>query len=204
MKGNDMRVALYARVSTKAQNPETQLLPLREYAKNRGFTDVTEYVDHGFSGSKDHRPALDKLMHDARARKIDAVLVWKFDRFARSVKHLVLALHEFNCIGIQFLSFTEQLDTSSALGQALFSIISAVGQLERDLIRERVKAGLDRARANGIKLGRRPKDVDVDRVLSMYDQLKSLRLVSKALGMSRALVHRTLRRHAPKPIPVAV
>jgi DNA invertase Pin-like site-specific DNA recombinase len=204
MEENNMRVALYARVSTKAQNPESQLLPLREYAKNRGFTDVTEYVDHGFSGSKDHRPALDRLMSDARARRLDAVVVWKFDRFARSVRHLVNALADLQHVNCQFLSLTENLDTSSPLGQALFSIVSAIGQLERDLIRERVKAGLDRARSSGIVLGRRPKPVNVELVLSTYQGLKSVRLVASALNMSRALVHRTLKRHARESVSVAV
>ena len=125
-----MRVGLYARVSTKSQNPETQLIPLREYTKNRGFLDVTEYVDIGISGSKDRRPALDRLMSDAKARRLDVILVWKFDRFARSVRHLVNALEEFRHLSVQFVSITEQIDTASPLGQALFSIVSAIGQLE--------------------------------------------------------------------------
>jgi len=199
-----MRVGLYARVSTKSQNPETQLIPLREYTKNRGFLDVTEYVDIGISGSKDRRPALDRLMSDAKARRLDVILVWKFDRFARSVRHLVNALEEFRHLSVQFVSITEQIDTASPLGQALFSIVSAIGQLERDLIRERVKAGLDRARSAGIVLGRRPKEVNVGQVLNSYEQTHSIRQTAAACGLSRALVFRTLKRNASRQVLVAV
>jgi len=115
---------------------------------------VREYVDVGESGAKDSRPRLNELMAAARKRQIDAVLVWRFDRFARSTKHLLLALEEFRSLGIQFVSYQENIDTSSPLGQALFTIVSAVAQLERDLIRERVNAGIRNARASGKHIGR--------------------------------------------------
>ena len=153
------RVAIYARVSTNEQSPELQLRDLRQYATARGLA-VSEYVDTGFSGAKQSRPALDRLMDDARKRQVDCVLVWRFDRFARSTKHLLLALEEFRSLGIQFISYQENIDTTSPLGQALFTIVSAVAQLERDLIRERVRAGLRNARAKGKKFGRPRVQVD--------------------------------------------
>ena len=117
-------------------------------------------MDEGISGTKDSRPALNELMNDAKQRRFDMVLVWRFDRFARSTKHLILALEEFKNLGIDFVSFQENIDTSSPLGSAIFTIISAVAQLERDIIAERVKAGLRRARENGKKLGRPAAKID--------------------------------------------
>ena len=139
---SNSRVAIYARVSTKDQSCEMQLRDLRSYCASRGFTHVREYVDIGESGAKDSRPELNRLMDHARKRQIDAVLVWRFDRFARSTKHLLLALEEFRSKGIQFISYQENMDTDSPLGQALFCIVAAVAQLERDLIRERVSSGI--------------------------------------------------------------
>jgi DNA invertase Pin-like site-specific DNA recombinase len=132
-----MRIGIYARVSTKDQSCELQVRDLRAYCTARGLDLVGEYVDVGQSGAKDSRPELNKLMDDARKRQFDAIVVWRFDRFARSTKHLLSALEEFRSLGIQFISYQENIDTSSALGQALFTIVSAVAQLERDLIRER-------------------------------------------------------------------
>ncbi len=148
------RVALYARVSTTDQSTDSQLLDLRRYVRERGWNSFKEYVDEGISGTKDSRPALNELMNDAKKRRFDVVLVWRFDRFARSTKHLILALEEFKNLGVDFISYQENIDTSSPLGSAIFTIISAVAQLERDIIAERVKAGLRRARENGKKLGR--------------------------------------------------
>ena len=137
-----MRIGIYARVSTKDQSCELQIRDLRTYCAARGFEAAREYIDVGQSGAKDSRPELNKLMDDARKRQFDAIVVWRFDRFARSTKHLLLALEEFRSLGIQFISYQENMDTSSPLGQALFTIVSAVAQLERDLIRERVTAGM--------------------------------------------------------------
>ncbi len=148
------RVAIYARVSTFDQSTETQLLDLRRYATDRGWRIYQEYCDNGVSGTKGSRPALDQLMDEAKKRRFDAVLVWRFDRFARFTKHLILALEEFRNLGIDFLSYQENIDTSSPLGAAIFTIIGAVAQLERDIIVERVRAGLRRARNNGKRLGR--------------------------------------------------
>src|SRR4030095_10356751 len=150
------RAALYARVSTKnnGQNPDTQLVALREYVSNRVWEWAGEYVDHGVSGSKDSRPQLDRLMRDAKARKLDAVIVARFDRFARSTRHLVTALEEFSSLGVDFISLKEAIDTSSAMGKMVFTVLGAVAELERNIIRERVTMGLKRARKERKVLGR--------------------------------------------------
>jgi DNA invertase Pin-like site-specific DNA recombinase len=165
-----MRIALYARVSTKDQSCELQVRDLRAYCAARGFDLVREYVDVGQSGAKDSRPELNKLMDDARKRQFDAIVVWRFDRFARSTKHLLSALEEFRSLGIQFISYQENIDTSSALGQALFTIVSAVAQLEREFDTERVTAGIRNARANGKKLGRPKRTVDREEILRLQSQ----------------------------------
>jgi DNA invertase Pin-like site-specific DNA recombinase len=183
-----MRIGIYARVSTKDQSCELQTRDLRAYCAARGFDLVREYVDVGQSGAKDSRPELDKLMGDARKRQFDAVIVWRFDRFARSTKHLLAALEEFRSLGIQFISYQENMDTSSALGQALFVIVAAVAQLERDLIRERVSAGIRNARANGKKLGRPASTVDRDRILEMKAEGNSLRQIAANLGVGYGTV----------------
>ncbi len=148
------RVAIYCRVSTLDQSTDSQLLDLRRYVKERGWNLFKEYCDNGISGTTNSRPALNELMNDVKKRRFDVVLVWRFDRFARSTKHLILALEEFRNLGIDFVSYQENIDTSSPLGSAIFTIISAVAQLERDIIAERVKAGLRRAKENGKHIGR--------------------------------------------------
>jgi DNA invertase Pin-like site-specific DNA recombinase len=143
------RAALYARVSTVDQHPETQLLDLRQFAAQRGLQIVQEYVDHGFCGARARRPALDRMMEDARRHKFDVVVVWSCDRLARSTKHLLQVLDELNGFGIQFLSQREAIDTDGALGRAIIVIVSAIAELERSLIVERVKAGMRRAKLEG-------------------------------------------------------
>jgi DNA invertase Pin-like site-specific DNA recombinase len=187
-----MRIGIYARVSTKDQSCELQVRDLRAYCAARGFDFVREYVDVGQSGAKDSRPELNKLMDDARKRQFDAIVVWRFDRFARSTKHLLSALEEFRSLGIQFISYQENIDTSSALGQALFTIVSAVAQLERDLIRERVSAGIRNARANGKKLGRPKSTVDRERILELKEQGLSLRQIAATLEVGYGTVRARL------------
>ena len=190
---SSMRVGIYARVSTKDQNCELQLRDLRAFCAARKFTVVREYVDVGESGAKDSRPQLNDLMADARKRKLDAVIVWRFDRFARSTKHLLLALEEFRSIGVQFISYQENIDTSSPLGQALFTIVSAVAQLERDLIRERVSAGIRNARANGKQLGRPRRIVNQDELIRLKASGLGLRRIAKTLGVGFGTVRTRLR-----------
>ncbi len=192
LRVKNVRVGIYARVSTtdRGQDPEVQLVPLREHALVRGWTVYKEFVDKGISGVRERRPALDQLMIDARKRAFDVVLVWRFDRFARSTRHLINALHEFRHLGIAFVSFQENLDTSSPMGEAMFTIVGAMAQLERDVIRERVKAGVARARARGKRLGRPQKVFHRDQVKKLRAEGASYRQIGKQLGISPALAHR--------------
>ena len=180
------KVAIYARVSTQDQDPGLQLSELHRYIKDRQWTVYQEYVDIGHSGAKDSRPELNRLMADAKRRRFDTVLVWKFDRFARSVKHLVTSLYEFRALGVDFVSLTEGIDTSTPLGEAMFSIIGAMAQLERDLIRERVTAGMRRAREKGRALGRPKKEVDPEAFDWLKEEGLSMEEISQGLGVSRA------------------
>ena len=181
---NIKNAAIYARVSTKAQTPKTQLKELRSYAERRQFNIAHELVDVE-SGAKAERPNLDKLMDLARKRKIDAVLVWKFDRFARSTKHLMSALEEFRELGVDFISYTENVDTSTPTGKVLFTVISAFAEFERELIRERVRAGLERARAEGISLGRPAIDSKtVSSLRTMRRDGMTVRSIAQKMGLS--------------------
>jgi DNA invertase Pin-like site-specific DNA recombinase len=187
-----MKIAIYARVSTKDQSCDLQIRDLRAYCVARGFNLVREYVDAGQSGAKDSRPELNNLMDGARKRQFDAIVVWRFDRFARSTKHLLTALEEFRSLGIQFISYQENVDTSTPLGQALFTIVSAVAQLERDLIRERVTAGIRNARANGKKLGRPKSGVDPERILQLRARGNSIQQIATNLGIGYGTVRSRL------------
>lgn len=187
-----MRVALYARVSTEGQDPEVQLMALRAHATQRGWQVVEEFVDRGVSGAKERRPALDRLLKAAWAGRFQVVLVWRFDRFARSVKHLVAALETFRSLNVGFVSLQEQLDTSTPIGQAMFTIIGAMAQLERDIIRERVKAGLERAKARGIRLGRPRVPVVAEELAALRAQGLSVGETARRLRCSRSTVRRYL------------
>jgi DNA invertase Pin-like site-specific DNA recombinase len=191
-----LRVAVYARVSTigNGQSPEMQLRELREFGDRRGWVVAAEYVDMGISGSKEKRPELDKLMADAHRRRFDAVIVWKFDRFARSVSHLLRALETFNALGIAFVSLSESLDTSTPAGRMVFTVLGAVAELERSLIAERVRAGLRNARAKGKRLGRPRKIVDAFRIATLRAQGKSWRKIARQMECSA----RTARRAGQK------
>lgn len=195
--GVSKRAAIYARVSTVVgQSPAMQLDVLREFAARRGFDVVTEFVDHGASGARERRPALDKLMDAAHKRAFDVVLVYRFDRFARSVRHLIAALDEFDALGVDFVSYGESLDTSTPMGRAMFSIIGALGELERNLIVERSIEGQRRARARGVHVGRPRVRADEARILRFRDEGKSLRAIAKATGLSRTVVTRVVREAA--------
>jgi DNA invertase Pin-like site-specific DNA recombinase len=166
-----VKTAVYARVSTNnGQDPEMQLRELREYCQRRNWEVAGEYVDVGISGAKEKRPKLDKLLTDAHRRHFDAVVVWRFDRFARSVSHLLRALETFRSLGIEFVSLSEQVDTSTPTGKMVFTVLGAVAELERCLIVERVKAGLRNARAKGKRLGRPNKPVNAAQVAQLRAQ----------------------------------
>jgi DNA invertase Pin-like site-specific DNA recombinase len=182
-----MNIAVYARVSTmNGQDPEMQLRELREYCKRRDWTVTREYVDAGISGAKEKRPELDRLLAEAHRRNFDAVVVWRFDRFARSVSHLLRALETFRSLGIEFVSLSEQVDTSTPTGKLVFTVLAAVAELERCLIAERVRAGLRNARAKGRRLGRPRCRVDAGEINRLRAQGASWRAVGAALGVSPA------------------
>ena len=199
------KAALYIRVSTNDQDPTMQIKDLRRYAQQRGFEIKKEYVDVGVSGTKVNRPALDALMDAARKRLFDVVLVWRFDRFARSTKHLVDALHEFRALSIDFISYQEAIDTSSPIGEAMFTIIGAMAKLERDIIVERVKAGMRKAKEQGKRIGRPKAVVDVDKILSLRRQGLSIQAIADCVrykdgkgrwrNVSKGKVHRILKLH---------
>ncbi len=188
-----MNIVLYARVSTDGQDPEVQLSALRAHAAQRGYEIVEEFVDHGYSGAKERRHALDRLMKAAWAGGFETVLVWRFDRFARSVKHLITALESFRSLNVNFISLQEQFDTSTPIGHAMFTIIGAMAQLERDIIRERVKAGLDQARKRGVRLGRPIAPAKRSEAVVLQQQGLSLRAIARELHCSRSTVRRRLR-----------
>ena len=186
------RAALYLRVSTVDQHPQTQGLEVRKYALQRGFEIVQEYVDHGVSGTKARRPALDQMLRDARRHRFDVVIVWSCDRLARSTKHFLQVLDELNEAGIQFLSQREAIDTEGALGRAIVIIISAIAELERSLIVERVRAGMRRAKLEGKRIGRTPLNVDRDAIVRDRLSGMSLTNVAKKHTVSRATVCRLI------------
>jgi DNA invertase Pin-like site-specific DNA recombinase len=196
-------VALYARVSTMDQSCDLQLEDLRRYASQR-FGRSFEFVDEGVSGTQRRRPRLDELMNQARKRRFDVVLVWKFDRFARSVKHLVDSLAEFRALGIDFVSYTEGVDTTTPTGQLLFHIVGAVAQFERDLIAERVRAGIAHARALGRRIGRPRAEINTEQVNALRRQGQSLRQIAQVLGVPVSRVRRALAASAETKDPSAL
>ncbi len=188
-----MKVALYARVSTlNGQDPEVQLAALRTHVAQRNWQIADEFVDIGTSGTTDRRPALDRMMKSAWDGRFQAVLVWRFDRFARSTKHLITALETFRTLNVNFISMQEQFDTSTPIGHAMFTIIGAMAQLEREIIVERVKAGIERARAKGKRLGRPRVQVDAARVLALRVEGRSIRAIARTMKCSATVVAKTL------------
>jgi DNA invertase Pin-like site-specific DNA recombinase len=191
-----MRAALYARVSTSnhGQDVGMQTRELREYCERRGWQIVGEYLDEGISGAKDSRPELNRLMADAHKRRFDAVIVWRFDRFARSVSHLLRALETFNALGVAFVSLSEQIDTTTPTGKMIFTVLGAVAELERSLIAERVRAGLRNARAKGKQLGRPRVVVDTARIRALRAQGLSWPAIARETGLSVGTVYQAVQR----------
>jgi DNA invertase Pin-like site-specific DNA recombinase len=188
------RAALYLRVSTVDQHPETQLLDLRQMAVQRGYEIVAEFTDK-ISGTKAKRPGLDQMMSDARRGRFDVVLVWASDRIARSVKHFLDVLDELNRTGVEYVSFRENIDTGGPLGRALVIIVGAIAELERALIVERVRAGMRRARSEGQHIGRRPLELDQAAIQQDRQRGQSLRQIAKGHRVSTATIQRVLRKH---------
>jgi DNA invertase Pin-like site-specific DNA recombinase len=189
------RVAIYARVSTTnhGQDVTVQTRELEQFAEARDWRLVDSYLDLGISGSKDKRPELDRLMADAHRRKFDIVIVWKFDRFARSVSHLLRALETFNALGISFVSLSEQMDTTTPAGKMVFTVLGAVAELERSLIAERVRAGLRNARAKGKTLGRPRIVVDPAQIARLRASGASWPEIARQLGVSVGTVYQAAR-----------
>ncbi len=183
------KVAIYARISTnlERQDLDTQLIPLKTYAEQRGWDIYQIYTDET-SGSKESRPSLNKLMKDAHKRKFQSVLVWRFDRFSRSTRQLINSLETFRTLGINFVSYQESIDTSTPAGQMMFTMISAFAQFERSIIQERVKAGLVKAKAKGKRLGRPKTKVNRAKIVSLRKEGWSIRKIANELGVSKSLV----------------
>lgn len=202
-----MVTAIYGRISTRSQDVSTQLEDLREYARRRGWVIAEEYLDIAESGARASRPALDRLMADARRRRFDTVLVWRFDRFARSTRQLILALEEFRKLGIEFVSYMEHIDTGSPLGEAMFTIIGAFAQFERNVLIERVQAGLRKARAEGKQLGRPRAVVNRLKIGALQAEGLSYREIGRRLGIPRSTVYKyrdpTINR-PQAPVPAAL
>jgi DNA invertase Pin-like site-specific DNA recombinase len=191
LEGTIIRAALYARVSTHAgQNPDMQLAELREYCTRRGWEVVEEYVDAGISGARERRPELDRMLGACRRRQVDAVVVYRYDRFARSLRQLVNALCEFDSLGIQFISLHEGVDTSTPNGRLVFGIFASIAEFERELIRDRVRSGIAVARAQGKVIGRPRRPVDANRVRELRALGWSWAKIAAELGAGLGTVHR--------------
>jgi len=197
-----IRAALYARISTvnHGQDPEVQLRELRAYCERRGFEIVDEYVDTGISGSRERRPALDNLLADCRKRLVDAVVVYRYDRFARSLRQLVNALEEFRSLGIDFISIHEGVDTSTPNGRLVFGIFASIAEFERELIRDRVRSGLAAAKAKGKRIGRPKVAVDALRIASLRHQGRSWAAITRETGVTKGTAQRSLALACPKPL----
>ncbi len=191
------RAVIYMRVSSVDQHPETQLHDLRQLAAQRGYQIVQEYTDR-ISGVKAKRPGLGDLMRDARRGRFDVVLVWACDRIARSTRHLLETLDELNHLNIEFVSFRESIVTAGPLGRAIVVIIGAIAELERNLIVERVRAGMRRAKLEGRHIGRRPVEVDRDAILCDRRRGESLRQIARYHKVSTATVRRVLATQPPE------
>ena len=189
------RVAVYLRVSTAMQSVASQRLDLINHAAARGWQIVEEYTDVGISGARERRPSLDRLMADARRRLFDVVLVWRFDRFARNTRFLLESLQTFRALGVDFVSYQEALDTSTPMGEAMFSFLAALTKLEKDIIAERVRAGLRAAVARGAKLGRPRLHIDTRQLEAVIRQELPVRAAARVLGVSPSSYVRMLHAH---------
>lgn len=193
-----LRACLYGRVSTSDQNPRMQIDELREFAARRGYEVVGEFVDHGVSGTRDRRPELDHLMAFAHRGKVDVVVCWRFDRFARSLKFLLLTLDDFRVRGIDFVSLQDNIDTSTPTGRLAFAIVGAVAEMEREMNRERTRSGIAAARRRGAQIGRPRVRVDVKVARQLLAEGRSIREAAKKLGVGASTLTRALRSTAPE------
>lgn len=185
-----MRVAIYTRVSTSKQDTEAQIEILKEYAQKRGWEIVAIYQEKVSGAGKKRRRQFEKLMKEAKQRKFDIVLVFRFDRFSRSMRELINSLEEFKTLGIDFVSFSENVDTTTPTGQLMFQIFSAFAEFERNIIRERIKAGLENARRKGKRLGRPPKKLNAELIVKLKNAGWGYRRIAKKFKVS----HQTIKR----------
>ena len=187
-------VAIYARVSTDKQKVQMQLAELREYAQRAGWKIYREFVDEGYTGKDTSRPAFKEMLDEARRRKFDLLLVWKLDRLSRSLKDLITTLDELGHLGIDFISYDNKIDTSSPTGKLVFQVIGAVAEFERNIISERVKAGLRNAQRNGKRLGRPPVPPrTIENARRLREEGLSFRKIAKKLGISEGMVRKGLK-----------
>lgn len=197
-----MRVALYARVSTlNGQNPDVQLAELREYSARRGWEIAGEYIDEGVSGAKESRPALNRLMADVHRRRFAVLLVWKVDRFGRSLRHLVNALADLDAAGVAFVSVHDNLDLTTPSGRLMFQVVGAMAEFERALTQERVRAGLRLARSKGKRIGRPRAGVNPAQVATLRAAGASWRVISERLDIGVGTAVRALQAHAASSLP---
>jgi DNA invertase Pin-like site-specific DNA recombinase len=195
-----VRAAIYARVSTtNGQDPHMQIRELREYCMRRGWDIEGEYVDAGVSGAKEHRPQLDLLLVACRKRRVDAVVVYRYDRFARSLRQLVNALEEFRSLGIEFISLHEGVDTSTPNGRLVFGIFASIAEFERELIRDRVKSGIAAAKSRGKILGRPRVSVDAARIAALRASGRSWPKIAAELGVSVGTVYQAAQKLSKIP-----
>ena len=187
------QVAVYLRVSTNDQNPENQLYSIQKYCQCQGWKIKQVYTDEGISGAKDSRPQLDQLKEDIKKHRYDSVVVFKFDRLARSTSHLLECLQLFQRYSVDFISVTEGIDTSTSIGKMIFTFLGAIAEFERSLIQERIKSALDLRKQQGVKLGRPRKGFDVSEAVKMRNEGKSYRTIAKALGVSLGSLHGQLK-----------
>jgi len=187
-------VAIYARVSTSDQDASMQVAELHEYCKRKGWHHVTDYVDTGWSGTKSSRPELNRLMADVRLGKVQVILTWKLDRLARSLAHLVQTIQELDSLGVRFVAVTQNIDTSisNPMSRFMLQIFGAFAELEREMIRERVCAGVRNAKRKGVQLGRRRVVFDRSRAIAMHDAGSSIREIAAALGVGVGTIHRAV------------
>lgn len=195
------KCAIYARVSTVDQRVDNQLYDLRQFAAQRGYEVVAEFTDVGISGSKCRRPGLDAMLKDARKRKFGVVIVAAFDRLARSTKHFLTVVDELDSLGVEFVSRRENIATDGAMGRLFITLISSIAELEADLIKERIKAGMRRRKLDGLPVGRQPLDVDHDAIVADRIGGMSLTETAKAHGISRATVVRFVREARERGLP---
>lgn len=188
------RAARYVRVSRTEQKLSLQLDETAELIRRRGWSLVDTFTDQGVSGAKRQRTELNRLLDQARRGSFDILVVWRSDRLFRSLKHMVIVLDELGALGVDFVSVTEPFDTTTPQGRLLLHLVAAMAEFERELIRERTRAGLAAARRRGVSLGRPPVEIDVDEVMLMRSKGMSIRQVAKALGVSASSVHRALKR----------